>query len=255
MTNDLDGTIRRQQMTRVFLLDDHEIVRRGVRELLEAEDDLEVVGEASNAAEALPRIAVTHPDVAILDLRLPDGDGIEVCRDIRSEAPNVACLMLTSFADDEAFLGAVIAGASGYVLKQIRGSDLVGSVRRVANGESILDPLLVALAKTRLGRDREDERLGRLSPQERRILDLIAEGKTNREIASTLYLAEKTVKNYVSNLLVKLGMKRRTEAAVFAVRATQREHPSFAGPEQRPPALRLSITDTDDEPYDTPTVV
>ncbi|MCU1492143.1 MAG: DNA-binding response regulator [Acidimicrobiaceae bacterium] len=218
-------------MTRVFLLDDHEVVRRGVRELLEAEDDLEVVGEASNAAEALTRIPVTHPDVAVLDVRLPDGDGIEVCREIRSEAPEVACLMLTSFADDEALLGAVIAGASGYVLKQIRGNDLVGSIRRVAKGESLLDPHLVALAKARLGRDEEDERLGRLSPQERRILDLIADGKTNREIAGALFLAEKTVKNYVSNLLVKLGMKRRTEAAVFAVRAGQHERPSFSGPE------------------------
>jgi two-component system response regulator DevR len=218
-------------MTRVFLLDDHEVVRRGVRELIEVEDDLEVVGEASTAAEALTRIPLTHPDVAILDVRLPDGDGIEVCREVRSEAPDVACLMLTSFADDEALLGAVIAGASGYVLKQIRGSDLVGSIRRIASGESLLDPHLVALAKARLGREQEDERLGRLSPQERRILDLIAEGKTNREIAGALYLAEKTVKNYVSNVLVKLGMKRRTEAAVFAVRVEQHEHHSFAGPE------------------------
>jgi two-component system response regulator DevR len=218
-------------MTRVFLLDDHEVVRRGVRELLEAEEDLEVVGEASTVAEALVRIPLTRPEVAILDVRLPDGDGIEVCREIRSEAPEVACLMLTSFADDEALLGAVIAGAAGYALKQIRGSDLVGSVRRVATGESLLDPHLVALAKARLGHDNEDEQLGRLSPQERRILDLIAEGKTNREIATDLYLAEKTVKNYVSNLLVKLGMKRRTEAAVFAVRASQRERQSFAGPE------------------------
>ena len=218
-------------MTRVFLLDDHEVVRRGLRELVETEDDLEVVGEASTAAEALTRIPITHPEVAILDVRLPDGDGIEVCREIRSADPEVACLMLTSFADDEALLGAVIAGASGYVLKQIRGSDLVGSIRRVANGESLLDPHLVALAKARLGRDEEDERIGRLSPQERRILDLIAEGKTNREIAEALYLAEKTVKNYVSNLLVKLGMKRRTEAAVFAVRVGQHAHPSFRGPE------------------------
>ncbi|HEY5273885.1 MAG TPA: response regulator transcription factor [Acidimicrobiales bacterium] len=218
-------------MTRVFLLDDHEVVRRGVRELIEEEDDLEVVGEAATAAEALTRIPLTQPDVAILDVRLPDGDGIEVCREVRSETPDVACLMLTSFADDEALLGAVIAGASGYVLKQIRGSDLVGSIRRVAKGESLLDPRLVALAKARLGRHEEDERLGRLSPQERRILDLIAEGKTNREIAGALYLAEKTVKNYVSNVLVKLGMKRRTEAAVFAVRVDQHEHRSFAGPE------------------------
>jgi DNA-binding NarL/FixJ family response regulator len=218
-------------MTRVFLLDDHEVVRRGIHELLEAEEDLEVVGEASTVAEALARIPLTRPDVAILDVRLPDGDGIEVCRDIRSEMPEVACLMLTSFADDEALLGAVVAGASGYVLKQIRGTDLVGSVRRVARGESLLDPGLVAKVRARLGRDREDEQLGRLSPQERRILDLIAEGKTNREIAAALYLAEKTVKNYVSNVLIKLGMKRRTEAAVFAVRAERHERPTFAGPE------------------------
>jgi DNA-binding NarL/FixJ family response regulator len=218
-------------MTRVFLLDDHEIVRRGIRELISMEKDLEVVGEASNAAQALARIPLTKPDVAVLDVRLPDGDGIEVCREIRSTTPEIACLMLTSFADDEALLGAVLAGACGYVLKQIRGSDLVGSIRRASLGESLLDPLLIAQVRARLGRDIEDERLGRLSPQERRILNLIAEGKTNREIANALYLAEKTVKNYVSNLLVKLGMKRRTEAAVFAVRASQHERPTFSGPE------------------------
>lgn len=218
-------------MTRVFLLDDHEVVRRGISELISGEEDLEVVGEASNAAEALARIPLALPDIAILDVRLPDGDGIAVCRELRSEHPEIACLMLTSFADDEALLGAVVAGASGYVLKQIRGSDLIGSIRRAARGESLLDPLLVAKARARLGRDDEDERLGRLSPQERRILDLIAEGKTNREIATTLYLAEKTVKNYVSNLLVKLGMSRRTEAAVFATRADLHKRRSFSGPE------------------------
>jgi two-component system, NarL family, response regulator DevR len=218
-------------MTRVFLLDDHEIVRRGVRELIEAEDDLEVVGEASTAAEAFARIPIVRPDVALLDVRLPDGDGIEVCREVRSKDPSIACLMLTSFADDEALLGAVVAGASGYVLKQILGSDLVGSIRRVANGDSLLDPHLVALARTRLGRDAEDERLGRLSLQERRILDLIAEGKTNREIAGALCLSEKTVKNYVSIVLVKLGLKRRTEAAAFSVRLERHVRRSFAGPE------------------------
>jgi DNA-binding NarL/FixJ family response regulator len=218
-------------MTRVFLLDDHEVVRRGISELISAEEDLEVVGEASNAAEALARIPLALPDIAILDVRLPDGDGIAVCRELRSEYPEIACLMLTSFADDEALLGAVVAGASGYVLKQIRGSDLIGSIRRAARGESLLDPLLVSKARARLGRDDEDERLGRLSPQERRILDLITEGKTNREIANTLYLAEKTVKNYVSNLLVKLGMSRRTEAAVFATRADLHKRRSFSGPE------------------------
>jgi DNA-binding NarL/FixJ family response regulator len=173
-------------LTRVFLLDDHEIVRRGIHELLDAEDDLEVVGEASTSSEAMTRIPLTRPDVAILDVRLLEGDGIEVCREIRSVMPEVACLMLTSFADDEALLGAVVAGAAGYVLKQIRGSDLVGSVRRVANGESLLDPLLVSRVRARLGRDQEDERLARLSAQERRILELIAEGKTNREIAGAL---------------------------------------------------------------------
>lgn len=216
---------------RIFLLDDHEVVRRGIRDLLMAEDDLEIVGEASTAAEARARIPAAHPDVAILDVRLPDGDGIEVCRDIRSEAPGIACLMLTSFADDEALMGAVLAGASGYVLKQIRGSDLVGSVRRVARGESLLDSRLVAKAQDRLRRSEEDERLAKLSPQERRILDLIAEGKTNRDIATEMFLAEKTVKNYVSNVLMKLGMQRRTEAAVYAVRAEQTGKKGFAGPE------------------------
>lgn len=209
-------------MTRVFLLDDHEIVRRGIHELLDAEDDLEVVGEASTSSEAMTRIPLTRPDVAILDVRLLEGDGIEVCREIRSVMPEVACLMLTSFADDEALLGAVVAGAAGYVLKQIRGSDLVGSVRRVANGESLLDPLLVSRVRARLGRDQEDERLARLSAQERRILELIAEGKTNREIAGALYLAEKTVKNYVSNLLPKMGMERRTQAASYVARLKER---------------------------------
>jgi DNA-binding NarL/FixJ family response regulator len=207
--------------TRVFLLDDHEVVRRGVAELLGAEADLVVVGEASTAREALERIGPAHPDVALLDVRLPDGDGIEVCRDVRAQHPEIHCLMLTSFADDEALLGAVLAGASGYVLKQVRGSDLVGSIRQVALGRSLLDPGLVERARKRLA-DAEDPRLARLSPQERRILALIAEGKTNREIGEELFLAEKTVKNYVSNVLMKLDMKRRTEAAVFAVRATAR---------------------------------
>lgn len=214
---------------RVFLLDDHEVVRRGVADLLGVEEDLVVVGEAATAAEALARIPATRPDVALLDVRLPDGDGIEVCREIRTRHPEIRCIMLTSFADDEAFLGAVLAGASGYVLKQIRGGDLVGSVRRVAGGESLLDPALVARARERLS-DAEDPRLARLSPQERRILDLIAEGKTNRDIATELFLAEKTVKNYVSNVLMKLDMKRRTEAAVFAVRAQSSRRPPGVSP-------------------------
>jgi DNA-binding NarL/FixJ family response regulator len=212
---------------RVFLVDDHEVVRRGVADLLSVEADLVVVGEAGTAAEAMARIPATRPDVAVLDVQLPDGDGIEVCREIRASHPHVQCLMLTSFADDEAFLGAVLAGASGYVLKQVRGADLVGSVRRVARGESLLDPALVERARQRLAGN-EDPRLARLSPQERRILDLIAEGKTNRDIGEEMFLAEKTVKNYVSNVLMKLNMKRRTEVAVFAVRATS-EHPPRGG--------------------------
>jgi two-component system, NarL family, response regulator DevR len=215
----------------VFLVDDHEVVRRGVRELLESEGDIRVIGEAGTRAAALAEIEGAHPDVVLLDVRLPDGDGIEICREIRSQSPEIACLMLTSYADDEAFLGAVVAGASGYVLKQIRGNDLVESVRRTARGESLMDPLMVAQARARLGRDLEDERLRPLSPQERRILELIAEGMTNREIAATMFLAEKTVRNYVSNLLMKMGLKHRTEAAVFAVRAEGRRRTSFTGPE------------------------
>ena len=218
-------------MLNVFLVDDHEVVRRGVRELLENEEDITVVGEAGTRKSALAEIPPVHPDVVLLDVRLPDGDGIEVCREIRSSAPEIACLMLTSFADDEALLGAVIAGASGYVLKQILGNDLVTSVRRAGKGESLLDPSMVAKARARLGRDLEDERLRPLSPQERRILELISEGMTNREIADTMFLAEKTVRNYVSNLLLKMGMKHRTEAAVFAVRVAERQKKSFPGPE------------------------
>jgi DNA-binding NarL/FixJ family response regulator len=204
---------------RVFLLDDHEIVRRGVRELLEAEDDMEVVGEAGTAEEALMRISPTRPQVALLDVRLPDGNGVEVCRDIRSEHPEVACLMLTSFTDDEALFQAVIAGASGYLLKQIRGTDIVDAVRRVSRGESLLDAALTARVREQFrSQSKEDERLARLTAQERRILGHIAEGLTNRQIAAEMHLAEKTVKNYVSNLLAKLGMERRTQAAVFAAR-------------------------------------
>jgi DNA-binding NarL/FixJ family response regulator len=215
----------------VYLVDDHEVVRRGVRDLLESEPDITVIGEAGTQEAALAEIPTAHPDVVLLDVRLPDGDGIEICREIRSSTPDIACLMLTSFADDEAFLGAVIAGAAGYVLKQIRGNDLVASVRRAARGESLMDPLLVAKARARLGRDVEDERLRTLSPQERKILELISEGMTNREIAATMFLAEKTVRNYVSNLLLKMGVKHRTEAAVFAVRMDERRKKSFAGPE------------------------
>ena len=210
--------------TRVFLLDDHEVVRRGLRELFEAEDDLTVVGEGATAQEALARVPASKPDVAVLDVRLPDGDGVEVCRDLRSAMPDLKCLMLTSYADDEALFSAILAGASGYVLKQIRGSDLVSAVRRVAAGESLLDPSLTRQVMERLrGENVEDERLARLTTQERKILELIADGKTNRQIADELFLAEKTVKNYVSNLLSKMGFARRTEAAVYAARLAERK--------------------------------
>ncbi len=206
---------------RVFLLDDHEVVRRGLRDLIEAEDDLEVVGEAGTAEEAYGRIPATRPDVAVLDVRLPDGDGVEVCRDIRSKHPEIQCLMLTSFADDEALFASIMAGAAGYLLKQVKGTDLVGGIRRVGAGESLLDPALTERVLERL-RTPEDDELSSLTTQERRILDLIAEGLTNRQIGERMFLAEKTVKNYVSNLLSKLGMSRRTEAAVFATRLSER---------------------------------
>jgi DNA-binding NarL/FixJ family response regulator len=205
------------------LLDDHEIVRRGLRELLEQESDLEIVGEAGTAEEALSRIPPTRPDVALLDVRLPDGDGIEVCREIRSAHPEIRCLMLTSFADDEALFSAIMAGASGYLLKQVKGNDLIDAIRRVGNGESLLDPSMTArvLERIRSGAEQADELAG-LTEQERRVLDLIAEGLTNRQIAERMFLAEKTVKNYVSNLLAKLGMSRRSEAAAFAARLEER---------------------------------
>jgi DNA-binding NarL/FixJ family response regulator len=207
----------------VFLLDDHEIVRTGLRSLLEATDDLVVVGEAATVAEALVRIPAAHPDVAVLDVRLPDGSGVEVCREVRSQSPEIACVMLTSYADDEALFAAIMAGASGYVLKQVGGTSLVDDVRRVAAGESLLDPALTERVLERLREGPEDDPLlGTLTPQERRILDLIAEGQTNRQIADTMYLAEKTVKNYVSNLLTKLGMERRTQAATYAARLAER---------------------------------
>jgi DNA-binding NarL/FixJ family response regulator len=208
---------------RVFLLDDHQIVREGVRRLLEADGDLEVVGEAATAAEALARIGDGHPDVAVLDVRLPDGDGISVCREIRSRHPDVACLMLTSFADDEALAQAVMAGAGGYVLKQIQGNELVSSVRAVASGHSLIDAATTRRVLDQLQQShQESQGLERLTPREREILELIAAGKTNRQIGDELYLAEKTVKNYVSNLLAKLGMGRRSEAAAYAARLAER---------------------------------
>jgi two-component system, NarL family, response regulator DevR len=202
----------------VFLLDDHEVVRRGLRDLLESEG-IEVVGEAGTAAEAFGRIHAVDPDVAVLDVRLPDGDGVSVCREVRSRHPRTACLMLTSFSDDEALFEAIMAGASGYVLKQIRGTDLVDAVRKVAAGQSLLDPAVTERVLERLRRGPEvDERIAQLTPQERRILQLMAEGLTNRAIGERLHLAEKTVKNYVTNVLSKMGMSRRTEAAVYAAR-------------------------------------
>jgi two-component system, NarL family, response regulator DevR len=207
---------------RVFLLDDHEVVRRGVRELIESEDDMTVVGEAGTAEEAYGRIPATSPTVAVLDVRLPDGDGIEVCREIRSKHDEIACIMLTSFADDEAVYAAIMAGAAGYVLKQVRGSDLIEGIRRVADGESLLDPSVTTRLLDRLRHRGDEDELGSLSEQERKILDLIAEGLTNRQIGERMFLAEKTVKNYVSNLLSKLGMSRRTEAAVYAARLAER---------------------------------
>ena len=202
---------------RIFLLDDHEVVRRGVRDMLEMEPDLEVVGEAATAGEALVRIPAVRPDVAVLDVRLPDGDGVSVCREIRSQLPEVACLMLTSFADDEALMNAIMAGAAGYVLKQIRGTDLVGAVRTVAAGGSLMDPRTTARMMQRLRDQAErDDPLAGLSEQERRVLELIGEGLTNRQIGDRMFLAEKTIKNYVSSLLSKLGMQRRTQAAVLA---------------------------------------
>jgi len=201
---------------RVFLLDDHEIVRRGVREVLEADDDIEVVGEAGTAAEALARVPATRPDVAVLDVRLPDGNGVEVCRELRSQLPDLTCLMLTSFADDEALFDAILAGAAGYVLKQIRGTDLVGAVKTVAAGGSLLDPRAAAAVMERLRAPKAADPLAGLTDQERRILELIGEGLTNREIGLRMFLAEKTVKNYVSNLLAKLGLQRRTQVAVLA---------------------------------------
>jgi DNA-binding NarL/FixJ family response regulator len=204
---------------RVFLLDDHEVVRRGVRDLLESEGDIEVTGEASTAAEAMARVPAVQPDVAVLDVRLPDGDGVTVCRDLRSQMPDLACLMLTSFADDEALFDAIMAGAAGYVLKQVRGSDILGAVRTVASGGSLLDPKTTARVMERLRNPaKEEDPLEGLSEQERRILELIGEGLTNRQIGERMFLAEKTVKNYVSNLLSKLGMERRTQAAAFVAR-------------------------------------
>ncbi len=217
---------------KVFLLDDHEIVRQGVRDLLEVQPDIEVIGEAGTAASALARIPALRPDVAILDVRLPDGDGVSVCRDIRSRMPEVACLMLTSVEDDEALFTAIMAGAAGYVLKDIHGTDLVAAVRTVAGGQSMLDPRAASqlMARLRDSTTKHDPLEG-LTGQQRRILELIGEGLTNRQIGERMFLAEKTVKNYVSGLFQKLGMERRAQAAAYAARIFgdqehEKDHPA-----------------------------
>ena len=210
---------------RVFLVDDHEIVRRGVAELLSREEDLTVVGEAGRVDEAVARIGATSPDVVVVDFQLPDGNGVEVCREVRDRFPHIACLVLTAFADDDALFSAIMAGARGYVLKQIRGNELVSSIRRVAAGDQLLDPSVTARVLDRLRQPppSEPDPLAMLTTQERQILMLIADGLTNRQIGERLYLAEKTVKNYVSSVLAKLGMERRTEAAVFAARVADKD--------------------------------
>ncbi|MFE1441795.1 response regulator [Streptomyces sp. NPDC058739] len=215
------GTFTEQNPIRVFLLDDHEVVRRGLTDLLDAEPDISVVGDADTAEHALVRGPALRPDVAVLDVRLPDGDGITVCRELRSRMPELSCLMLTSFDDEEALLDAIMAGASGYVLKQIRGSDLVSAVRTVASGQSMLDPATTARLMRSLRTDPVETptvapELATLSPRERDILALIGDGLTNREIGKKLYLSEKTVKNHISRLLAKLGVQRRVQAAVLA---------------------------------------
>ena len=204
---------------RLFLLDDHEVVRRGLKDLLDQEDDIEVVGESGLAQDAAARIPTIKPDVAVLDARLPDGSGIEVCRDVRSIDPSIAVIILTSYDDDDALFAAIMAGAAGYVRKQVRGTDLVDAVRRVAAGQSLLDPAVTQRVLTRIREGQPvDDPLASLTKQERRILTLIGEGLTNRQIATEMFLAEKTVKNYVTQLLSKLGLERRTQAAVLVTR-------------------------------------
>jgi DNA-binding NarL/FixJ family response regulator len=211
--------IRQPGMISVFLVDDHELFRRGVRALLESEPDLEVVGEAETASAAMARICALRPDVALLDVRLPDGDGITICREIRSALPETACLMLTGYGDDQALLGAIMAGAAGYVSKRTCGTDLVSALRAVASGRSVLDPFASRLVMAQLReRAASSDPVAALSDQEKRVLDLIGEGLTNRQIAERMFLAEGTVKNYMSSLLTKLGMQRRAQAAAFAVR-------------------------------------
>jgi two-component system response regulator DevR len=226
-----NGGIDGAALIRVFLVDDHEMVRRGVRDLLEEVPDIIVVGEAATVAEAVPAINRLVPNVAVLDARLPDGHGVDVCRDVRSAHPEVACLMFTSYDDENAIMAAIMAGAAGYLLKQIRGVDLIDAVRRVAAGQSLLDPAVTqkVLARLRSGDVAEPDPLGALSDQERRVLVLIAEGLTNREIGERLYLAEKTVKNYVSSLLSKLGLGRRAQAAALAATVSRQQQGGLSG--------------------------
>ncbi|QWT23212.1 response regulator transcription factor [Subtercola sp. PAMC28395] len=213
-------------MIRVFLLDDHELVRRGIAELLQAEPDIEVIGEAGTAAQTRTRIAATQPDVAILDVHLPDGNGIDVCRDVRSHHPDVKCIMLTAYDDDDALFSAVMAGASGYVLKDIRGAGLIDSIRKVAAGRTLLEPALTRRVTREMRPETSsDPRVSSLSLRESQILALIADGLTNRQIGIELSLAEKTVKNYVSSLLSKLGLQRRTQAAIFHLESNSPAQP------------------------------
>ena len=234
---------------RIYVLDDHELVRTGLQTLLECEEDMDVVGQGSTAQQGLEEIATLQPDVAILDVRLPDGSGIEVCREIRSLYPDIACLMLTSYADDEALFSAIMAGAAGYVLKEIGGSDLIGDIRRVSQGASLIDATLSKDIFDRLRKSQKTEaRLSSLSPQERRVLDLIAQGRSNRQIAEEIFLAEKTVKNYVSSLLSKLGMQRRTEAGVYAAILAERRAVSPKTPPPVPSCPRITWPRPGDEP-------
>ncbi|WP_405392508.1 response regulator transcription factor [Streptomyces sp. NBC_01102] len=218
--NDIPASTPTKEPIRVFVLDDHEVVRCGLRDLLESEPDLTVVGEAATAQQAIARGPALRPDVAVLDVRLPDGDGITVCRELRSSMPHLACLMLTSFDEEEALLDSIMAGAAGYVLKEIKGVDLVAAVRTVASGQSMLDPATTAQLMRSLRAPTqphtEDERLSVLSDREKAVLDLIGEGLTNRQISKKLYLSEKTVKNHISRVLAKLGVERRVQAAVIA---------------------------------------
>jgi two-component system response regulator DevR len=217
-------------VSRVFLVDDHEVVRVGIRELLSASPDLEVVGEASSVTEALTMVPATNPDVAVLDVRLPDGNGIELCRELRSRMPELNVLMLTSFTDDEALFDAIMAGASGFVLKRILGIDLASAVRTVASGQSLLDARSTAALLNRIRREREHgDPVRALTEQERTVFDFIGDGLTNRQIAEKMFLAEKTVKNYVSHLLAKLGLERRTQAAVLASQLRRPTHDNETG--------------------------